>query len=234
MIDFYELLGVSNTASPEEIRKAYRTLVKKYHPDVSNQENANKIIRSLNEAKEVLLDADKRKEYDESLNSIKYSKPFSNEEDESYKSKYQEHNETYSEVYVTKWEFYIHYLKNGRDKFYVKILKSLLALINSLFFNLFRCIIYVVLYLFFLFDKFVDYFAGLLILVSVLFLFGLGNMSNIKYLSFINNNVLGFCLFFFLGILVIITKIFIVKGSVNLIVFFKNLEDKVFIKIINM
>lgn len=71
MIDYYELLGIKNDASVAEIKKAYRDMVKKYHPDINKSSDASKIIISLNEAKETLLDEDKRKEYDELLNEIK-------------------------------------------------------------------------------------------------------------------------------------------------------------------
>lgn len=233
-MDFYELLGIDRDASKEEIKSAYRIMAKKYHPDVCNDENSNKIIRSLNEAKEILLDDEKRREYDESLNSIKYSKTFSNNEEETYKSKTQEHNETYSEVYVTKWEFYVSYIRKGYDKFYFKILKSLLVLISCFIFNILRSLIYIVVYLFYLFDKLIDYIAGFFIIIGTLCLFDLGFLDNIKYLSFIENNILRFCLFFFVGVLVILTKIFVVKGSVNLIAVMYNLEDTMFIKIMNM
>lgn len=54
MIDFYELLGIKRDAIKEEIKKAYRNMAKKYHPDINQSEEANKIIVSLNEAKERL------------------------------------------------------------------------------------------------------------------------------------------------------------------------------------
>ena len=56
MMDFYELLGVKKDATKEEIKKAYRDMVKRYHPDVNKSDEASKIIISLNEAKETLLD----------------------------------------------------------------------------------------------------------------------------------------------------------------------------------
>ncbi|MDR2175306.1 MAG: DnaJ domain-containing protein [Synergistaceae bacterium] len=62
--DYYEILGVGRTAPQSEIRKAYRKLAKKYHPDVSKEKNADARYREINEAYEVLKDPDKRSKYD--------------------------------------------------------------------------------------------------------------------------------------------------------------------------
>ena len=63
--DYYEVLGVSKQASDEEIKKAYKTLAKKYHPDVSTEENAEEKFKEINEAYEVLKDPQKRAQYDQ-------------------------------------------------------------------------------------------------------------------------------------------------------------------------
>lgn len=64
--DYYEILGVRKDASEEEIKKSYRKLAMKYHPDrnLTNQKVAESKFKEINEAKEILLDKNKRKIYD--------------------------------------------------------------------------------------------------------------------------------------------------------------------------
>ncbi|TMI81234.1 MAG: J domain-containing protein [Bacteroidetes bacterium] len=65
-IDYYKVLGVDKSASQEDIRKAYRKLARKHHPDLNpNDKEAHKKFQQINEANEVLSDPEKRKKYDE-------------------------------------------------------------------------------------------------------------------------------------------------------------------------
>ncbi len=62
--DYYDVLGISRQASSDDIKRAYRRLVKKYHPDIYRGEDANDRIKEINEAYEVLSSPEKRAAYD--------------------------------------------------------------------------------------------------------------------------------------------------------------------------
>ena len=62
--DYYKTLGLSRTASQEEIQKAYRKLARQYHPDVNKSQEAEEKFKEINEAHEVLKDPEKRGKYD--------------------------------------------------------------------------------------------------------------------------------------------------------------------------
>ena len=62
--DYYKTLGIERTASEEDVRKAYRKLARKYHPDVSKEPDAQARMRDINEANDVLRDKEKRAAYD--------------------------------------------------------------------------------------------------------------------------------------------------------------------------
>jgi len=63
--DYYQTLNVARDASPDDIKRSYRRLARKYHPDVSKEANAEEKFKSLGEAYEVLKDPEKRSAYDQ-------------------------------------------------------------------------------------------------------------------------------------------------------------------------
>jgi curved DNA-binding protein len=65
-IDYYKVLGISKSATESDIKKAYRKLARKYHPDLNpNDKVAEQKFKEINEANEVLINAENRKKYDE-------------------------------------------------------------------------------------------------------------------------------------------------------------------------
>ena len=65
--DYYEILGVDRNASEQDIKKAYRRLARKYHPDLNKDDpkTAEEKFKEVNEAYQTLSDADKRAQYDQ-------------------------------------------------------------------------------------------------------------------------------------------------------------------------
>src|ERR671915_2201836 len=73
--DYYKILGLQRGASEEDIKKAYRKLARKYHPDVSKEANAKEKFQEVSEAYETLRDKEKRAAYD-SLGSFRPGQDF--------------------------------------------------------------------------------------------------------------------------------------------------------------
>ncbi len=65
-VDYYKVLGIDKTASADDIKKAYRKLARKLHPDLNPKDkDAHKKFQQVNEANEVLSDVENRKKYDQ-------------------------------------------------------------------------------------------------------------------------------------------------------------------------
>lgn len=76
-IDYYKILGVDRNATAEEIKKAYRKLARKHHPDLNpNNPEAGKLFQQINEANEVLGDPENRKKYDQYGKDWKHAEQF--------------------------------------------------------------------------------------------------------------------------------------------------------------
>ncbi|MDP4282273.1 MAG: J domain-containing protein [Bacteroidota bacterium] len=76
-IDYYKILGIDKNASQEEVKKAFRKLARKYHPDLNpNDKTAKQKFQEINEAHEVLSDPEKRKKYDQYGTDWKHAEEF--------------------------------------------------------------------------------------------------------------------------------------------------------------
>jgi len=76
-VDYYKILGIAKTATPKDIKNAYRKLARKLHPDLNpNDKDAKKNFQQINEANEVLSDPVKRKKYDQYGNDWQHAEEF--------------------------------------------------------------------------------------------------------------------------------------------------------------
>lgn len=83
-IDYYKTLGIDKKASQEDIKKAYRKLARKYHPDLNpNDKEAEKKFKQISEANEVLSNAENRKKYDQYGKDWKHADEFNNARQQS-------------------------------------------------------------------------------------------------------------------------------------------------------
>lgn len=88
-IDYYKVLGVEKNASQEEIRKAYRKLAKRYHPDLNKESpDAKERFQEINEANEVLSDPEKRKKFDEYGENWKHADEYESTHKRQYNANY--------------------------------------------------------------------------------------------------------------------------------------------------
>lgn len=167
-MNYYELLGIEKNASSEEIKIAYKNQMKKWHPDINKSENAINMSAKINEAKEVLLDEIKRKDYDEYLdNKInedynRYTQQKANKS--SYQSK-QEYNNK-----VTKWQYLKDWLNYGNISFLRKIIGLFGVLLESLFCAIIKYAIILLAYITFLLSDIIREFYSYISLIIVGFI----------------------------------------------------------------
>ncbi|QJW91768.1 J domain-containing protein [Spirosoma taeanense] len=99
-IDYYSVLGLPKDASEEDIKKAYRKLARKHHPDLNpNDAEAHKRFQQINEANEVLSDPEKRKKYDQYGKDWQYADQFEQTRQQ------QQQRRTYSQTNTEDFDF---------------------------------------------------------------------------------------------------------------------------------
>ena len=143
-MNYYELLGIDINASEAEIKSAYKREIKKWHPDVNKDEEAVLITTKLNEAKEILLNKEKKEEYDNYI-IHKEDKTY-----EKYTNVKSENNsveidpveyEKYEEKFVTKWEYLADYLRASSISLLRRIIGLIFVLLETFLCFILKCFI---------------------------------------------------------------------------------------------
>lgn len=166
-INYYELLGVKNNASKEEISLKYKEQIKKWHPDINKNNEAIEVTKKLNEAKSVLLDDEKRKEYDIYLNNIS-----ANGYQNITEKVYNEQSNYDEEKLYTKWEYFRDYIKYYNDSKVRKVFGIIFVLLESLFISILQLINIILAYVISFMSGILKYLAdgifGLLIIFIII------------------------------------------------------------------
>lgn len=219
-INYYELLGIDKKATKEEISKAYRMQAKKWHPDVSKEENASTIMNKLNDAKTILLDDDKKKEYDSLLERITNPNYTKFNKDSSVKASREYQRKTY-----TKWEYFREYLKYYNVSLFRKILSCILVGAESLFCGLLQLLNYALAYIMYTLGDIVAL-GAIIMLIIVISLFIIN--SSISILSLIIYSVLAILLALLPNILfkVLVNDIPDLLSKLNIFLFKKSIGYK--------
>ena len=196
-INYYDLLGVSKNDSKEEIKKAYLKQIKKWHPDINKDENAQSITMKLNEAKEILLDDNKRADYDNLLD-----KRVNDKYNDLKRKVNKKENNTYNEEKLyTKWEYFKLYLKYYKVSFIRKIIASILVLLETIICSILQILNYIISFIIITFyDLIID---GLILTLIIFIAYNLVN-----YFIF---NVLFTIIDFIIPIILILVIIFMPK-----------------------
>lgn len=166
-INYYELLGVKNNASKAEIRLKYKEQIKKWHPDINKNNEAIEVTKKLNEAKSILLDSSKRKEYDIYLNNIS-----ANGYQNITEKVYNEQSSYDEEKLYTKWEYFRDYIKYYNDSKVRKVFGIIFVLLESLFISILQLINIILAYVISFMSGILKYLAdgifGLLIIFIII------------------------------------------------------------------
>lgn len=183
-MNYYELLGIKQTATPEEIKQAYKREMKKWHPDINKDEKAVSMSMKINEAKDVLLNDEKRKDYDLFLNkkeSDLYNK-YSNTKKEA------SNNNIYESHMVTKWEYFKEYMHSD-IKTFKKIVSAILVSLETMLCFILKWLVIILAFISFTISDIIFMaFSYMFPIIGLLLIFVIYKLITIGYSTLIANN----------------------------------------------
>ncbi len=105
-IDYYKVLGLNKSASADDIKKAYRKLARKFHPDLNpNNSEAHKKFQEINEANEVLSDPEKRAKYDKYGENWKHGEEYEKARQQYQRQQHEWNNQRGGQTFYTQGDF---------------------------------------------------------------------------------------------------------------------------------
>lgn len=167
-MNFYELLGVNQNATEEEIKSAYKKQMKKWHPDINKSEDAIGMSAKINEAKEVLLDENKRRDYDIYLEK-KVNESYNRYTQRTKETKNNTTNKEHEEKMVTKWEYLNEWLKHSSNNPLRKLLGVIGVMLESMFCFIIKILLIIIAFICNIGSEFIK--EGLKMLMPIICLF---------------------------------------------------------------
>ena len=191
-MNYYELLGVKKNATEEEIKLAYKKQMKKWHPDINKSAEAVGMSTKINEAKDVLLDEVKRRDYDEYLTrktNEDYNRYTQRKASNGAESNSNTTNNTYEEQRVTKWQYLKDWLKYSRYSSIRKLLGVIGVFLESALCWIIKCLLIITSIICNLLSYVIqEIFSYTYMVIGLIFLLFIGQCIVNGFYSFVSEN----------------------------------------------
>lgn len=203
-LNYYEILGVKEDASSEEIKIAYKNQIKKWHPDINHSSDASLMTTKLNEAKKVLLNETERRNYDILLEENR-QKNYDNVLNRDKRSTRDRNQNDFNKEYIGKWEYlkeWLRYADVSKTRKFFGVLGIALEtaicklIVLMLYFISFMCVVATIV-INFVFTMFGGFTTILLFLIFLSYWFNKMSFESLSVSS------MGISLLLFIGVILV-------------------------------